>query len=69
MNSCPSQTDGYDSKYERTVDSVINYNITEYDFSKISSVETEFDLEKPANAEFAKIIKKNWRSKRTNDNM
>ena len=69
MNSCPSQTDGYDSKYERTVDSVINYNITEYDFSKISSVETEFDLEKPANAEFVKIIKKNWRSKRTNDNM
>ena len=51
-------TDGYDSEYEITVDSVINYNINECDFSKISCVETESDLEKPANAEFEKIIGK-----------
>ena len=69
MNPYASQTDGYDSEYESTVDSVINYNINGCDFSKISCVETEFDLKNPANAEFAKIIKKNWESKKTNDNM
>ena len=69
LNPHAFQTDGYDSEYENTVDSVINYNIIECDFSKISCVERESDLEKPANAEFAKIIKKNWESKKTNDNM
>ena len=69
LNPYASQTDGYDSEYESTVDSVINYNINGCDFSKISCVETEFDLKNPANAEFAKIIKKNWESKKTNDNM
>ena len=69
LNPYASQTDGYDSEYESTVDSVINYSINESDFSKISCVETESDLDKPANAEFAKIIKKNWESKKTNDNM
>ena len=69
LNPYPSQTDGYDSEYESTVDSVINYNINECDFSKISYAETESDLKNPANAEFAKIIKKNWESKKTNDNM
>ena len=69
MNPYAPQTDGYDSKYESTVDSVKNYNINACDFSKISCVDTESDLEKPANAEFAKIIKKNWESKKTNDNM
>ena len=69
LNPYPSQTDGYDSKYESTVDSVINYNINECDFSKISCVETQPDLEKPANPEFEKIIKKNWENKKTNDNM
>ena len=69
LNPYAFQTDGYDSEYESTVDSVINYNINECDFSKISCVETESDLEKPANAEFAKIIKKNWESKKANDNM
>ena len=67
--SYASQTDGYDSEYESTVDSVINYNINECDFSKISCVEAESDLDKPANAEFGKIIKKNWETKKTNDNM
>ena len=46
-----------DSEYESSVDSVINYNINECDFSKIGYVETESDLKKPANAEFAKIIR------------
>ena len=69
LNPYASQTDGYDSEYESTVDSVINQHINECDFSKISCVETESDLEKPANTEFAKIIKKNWKSKKTNDNM
>ena len=69
LNPYASQTDGYDSEYESTVDSVINYNINGCDFSKISCVETEFDLKNPANAEFAKIIKKNWESEKTNDNM
>ena len=64
MNPYPSQTDGYDSEYESTVDLVINQNTNECDFSKISCVETESDLEKPANAEFSKIIKKNWKSKK-----
>ena len=54
-----SETDGYDSEHESTVDSVINYNINQCDFLKISCVETESDLEKPANTEFAKITKKN----------
>ena len=40
-----------------------------YDFSKISCVETESDLEKPENAEFNKTIKKSWESKKPNDNM
>ena len=57
LNPYASQTDGYDSEYESTVDSVINYSINESDFSKISCVETESDLEKPANAE---LIKKNY---------
>ena len=69
LNPYPSQTDCYDSEYESTVDSVINYNINQCDFSKISCVETASDLKNPANAEFAKIIKKNWQSKKTNDNM
>ena len=69
LNPYASKTDGYDSEYESTVDSVINQHINECDFSKISCVETESDLEKPANTEFAKIIKKNWKSKKTNDNM
>ena len=64
LNPYPSKTDGYDSEYERTVDSVIDYNINECDFSKINS-----DLEKPANVELPKIIKKNCESKKTNDNM
>ena len=38
------------------------------DFSKISCVETKSNLERPANAEFAKIIR-NWKSKKKNDNM
>ena len=41
LNPYASQTDGYDSEYESTVDSVTNYNINECDFSKISCVETE----------------------------
>ena len=45
MNPYASKTDGYDSEYESTVDSVIDYNINECDFSKISSVETESDLQ------------------------
>ena len=69
LNPYASQTDGYDSEYESIVDSVINYNINECDFSKISCAETEFDLEKPTNAEIAKRIKKNWESKKVNDNM
>ena len=69
LNPYDSQTDGYDSEYESTEDSVIKYNINECGFSKISCVETESDLEKPGNAEFAKIIKKNRESKKTNDNM
>ena len=69
LNPYASQTDGYDSEYNSTVDSVINQNINESNFSKISCVETESDLEKPANAEFAKIIKKNWESTKTIDNM
>ena len=69
LNPCASQTDGYDSEYESIVDSVINYNINECDFSKISYVEPESDLEKATNAEFAKIIKKIWESKNKNDNM
>ena len=69
LNPYASQTDGYDSEYESTVDSVLSQNISECDFSKISCVETESDLEKPANAELAKIIKKNWERKKTNYNM
>ena len=69
LNPYPSKTDGYDSEYERTVDSVMDYNINECDFSKINCVETESDFEKPANVELAKIIKKNCESKKTNDNM
>ena len=69
MNTYASQTDGYDSECKSTVDSVINYNINKSDFLKISCAETQSDLEKPANAEFAKIIKKNWESKKANDNM
>ena len=69
LNPCASQTDGYDSEYESIVDSVINYNINECDFSKISYVEPESDLEKATNAEFAKIIKRIWESKNKNDNM
>ena len=41
MSPCAPQTDGYDSEYESSLDSVINYNINECDFSKISCVETE----------------------------
>ena len=66
LNPYPSKTDGYDSEYESTV---IAYNINECDFSKINCVETESDLEKPANVELAKIIKKNCESKKTNDNI
>ena len=69
MNTYASQTDGYDSECKSTVDSVINYNINKCDFLKISCAETQSDLGKPANAEFAKIIKKNWESKKANDNM
>ena len=69
MNPYTSQTDGYDSEYESTVDSAINCNVNEYDFSKVSFVETESDLEKPENAEFNKTIKKSWERKKTNDNM
>ena len=69
LNPYASQSDGYDSEQKSTADSAINYKINECDFSKISCVETESDLEKPANGEFAKIIKKNWESKKTNDNM
>ena len=69
LNTYASQTDGYDSQYESTVDPAINQNINECNFSKISCVETESDLEKPANAEFPKIINKNWESKKTDDNM
>ena len=43
--------------------------MNESDFSKISCVETESDLEKPGKAEFAIIIKKNWESKKENDNL
>ena len=64
MNPYSSQTDGYDSEYESNVDSVINCNINVCDFSKISCVETECDLEKPTNAEFAKIIMKNEKVRR-----
>ena len=39
------------------IQSVINYNINKCDFSRISLVETESDLEKP---EFAKLTKKSW---------
>ena len=71
LNPHASQTDGYDSEYEISeyVDSVLNFNINECDFSKISCVEVESDLEKPGNAEFPKIIKKNWEIKKTNDIM
>ena len=69
MNTYASQTDGYDSECKSNVDSVINYNINKCDFLKISCAETQSDLGKPANAEFAKIIKKNWESKKANDNM
>ena len=69
LNTYASQTDGYDSECKSTVDSVINYNINKCDFLKISCAETQSDLGKPANAEFAKIIKKNWESKKANDNM
>ena len=69
LNTYTSETDGYDSQYESTVDPAINQNINECNFSKISCVETESDLEKPANAEFPKIINKNWENKKTNDNM
>ena len=69
LNPYSSQIDGYDSEYESPVDSVINQNKNECDFSTISRVETESDLEKPANAEFVEIIKKNWESKKTNNNM
>ena len=64
-NPYVSETGGYDSEYEGTADSVIS----EYDFSKLICVETEFDLNKRVNAEFAKIIKKNWENKNTNNNM
>ena len=69
LNPYVSKTDLYDSEYESTVDLVINYNINEWDFPKTGCVETESDLEKPANAELAKIFKKNWESKKTNDNI
>ena len=69
LNPCAFQTDGYDSEYEGAVGSVINVNLNDRDFSKISCVESDSGLEKPANAEFAKIIKKNWESKKRNDNM
>ena len=32
LNPYASQTDGYDSEYESTIDSVINYNINEYNY-------------------------------------
>ena len=69
MNLYASQSHSYDSKYESTIDSVINYIINEWEFSKTSCNETESHLDKPANAEFAKIIKKNWESKKTNENL
>ena len=66
MNLYASQSHSYDSKYESTIDSVINYIINEWEFSKTSCNETQSHLDKPANSEFAKIIKKNWESKKTN---
>ena len=68
LNTCASQSDTYDPDYESTVDLVRNCNIYECDFSKISCVETEPGLDKPANLEFAKTIKKNCKSMKTNDN-
>ena len=44
-----------DSEYESIIYSVRNWNINECDFSKISCVETESELNKPANPEFAKL--------------
>ena len=67
MNPYASQTDGYNFEYESIVDSVKICNI-KANFSKISSAETDSDLDKPANTQFAKIIKKNWENK-TDDNM
>ena len=64
-----SQTDGYDCEYESTLDSAINCNINECNFVKIKCLDTESDLDKPANAEFAKIVKKNLESKKIHDNM
>ena len=54
MNAYASHIDGCDSGYISTVNSVINCSINECDFSKISCVKTESDINKPANAEFAK---------------
>ena len=42
------------TQYESTIDSVRNCIINECEFSKTSCIETESDLDKPANAEFAK---------------
>ena len=69
MNPYASQTDGYDCDYKGNVDSVIVGIINYGDFSKISCADEESDLDKPGNVEFAKIIKRNWESKKTNDNM
>ena len=44
LNPHASQTDGYDSEHESTVDSVINCNAHECDFSKTSCVETNLTL-------------------------
>ena len=44
LNPYASQTDGYDSEYKCTVDSVINCNAHECDFSKTSCVETNLTL-------------------------
>ena len=68
MNAYASQSDSYDSEYKSTVDSVINYNINECNFSKVSCDETESDLEKPANAEFVKTFNGNWESNMKNNN-
>ena len=68
LNAYASQSDSYNSEYESTVDSVINYNINECNFWKVSYDETESDIAKPANAEFVKTINRNWESNMKNNN-
>ena len=66
MNPYASQTDGYNFEYESIVDSVKICNI-KATFQKLVPLR-QTDLDKPANTQFAKIIKKNWENK-TDDNM